>query len=107
MLSYLNSRTGLKAEKLKKINHHQIKRKCLFRFKGIPTKERFRENVISEKKVKTVMMMNCFCGMVDQRKAFGLTFSWDHCQSSSPSQISDTQQAGFEPAQNLGSGLVD
>ena len=102
MLSYLNSRTGQKAEKLKKINHHH-----LFRFKGIPMKERFRENVISEKKVKIVMMMNCFCGMVDQRKAFGLTFSWDHCQSSSPSQISDTQQAGFEPAQNLDSGFVE
>ena len=53
------------------------------------------------------MMMNCFCGMVDRRKAFSLTSSWDHCQRSSPSQISGTPRAGFEPAQNLSSGLVE
>ena len=54
-----------------------------------------------------MMVMNCFSGMVDQRKAFSLISSWDHCQRSSPSQISDTPQAGFEPAQNLSSGLVE
>ena len=54
-----------------------------------------------------VMMMNCFCGMVDRRKAFGLISSRDHCQRSSPSRISDTPRAGFEPAQNLSSGLVE
>ena len=45
-----------------------------------------------------MMMMNCFCGMVDWRKAFSLISSWDHCQRSSPSRISDSPQAGFEPA---------
>ena len=54
-----------------------------------------------------MMVMNCFSGMVDQQKAFSLISSWDHCQRSSPSQISDTPQAGFEPAQNLSSGLVE
>ena len=54
-----------------------------------------------------MMMMNCFCGMVDRRKAFSLISSWDHCQRSSPSRISDMPQAGFEPAQNLSSGLVE
>ena len=54
-----------------------------------------------------MMMMNCFCGMVDWRKAFSLIFSRDHCQRSSPSRISDTPRAGFEPAQNLSSGLVE
>ena len=54
-----------------------------------------------------MMMMNYFCGMVDRRKAFSLISSWDHCQRSSPSRISDTPQAGFEPAQNLNSGLVE
>ena len=34
------------------------------------------------------MMMNCFCGMVDRRKAFSLISSRDHCQRSSPSRIS-------------------
>ena len=51
-----------------------------------------------------LMMMNCFCSMVDRRKAFSLISSRDHCQRSSPSRISDT---GFELAQNLSSGLVE
>ena len=52
-------------------------------------------------------MMNCFCSMVDWRKAFSLISSRDHCQRSSPSRISDTLWAGFEPAQNLSSDFVD
>ena len=48
-----------------------------------------------------------FCGMVDQQKAISLISSRDHCQRSSPSRISDTPRAGFEPAQNLTSGLVE
>ena len=51
-----------------------------------------------------MMMMNCFCGMVDGRKAFSLISSRDHYQGSSPSRISDTPRAGFEPARNLSSG---
>ena len=39
---------------------------------------------------KEMMMMNCCCGMVDQRKVFSLISSRDHCQRSSPSRISDT-----------------
>ena len=35
-------------------------------------------------------LMNCFCGMVDRRKAFSFISSRDHCQRSSPSRISDT-----------------
>ena len=54
-----------------------------------------------------MMMMNCFCSMVDWRKAFSLISSRDHCQRSSPSRISDTLWAGFEPAQNLSSDFVD
>ena len=52
-------------------------------------------------------LMNCFCGMVDRQKAFSLISSWDHCQRSSPSQISNTPRAEFEPVQNLSSGLVE
>ena len=48
-----------------------------------------------------------FCGMVNRRKAFSLISSRDHCHRSSPSRISDTPRAGFEPAQNLISGLVE
>ena len=54
-----------------------------------------------------MMMMNCFCGMVDRRKAFSLISSRDHCQRSSPSWISNTLRAGFEPAQNLSSGFIE
>ena len=45
-----------------------------------------------------MMMMKCFCGMVDQQKAFSLISSQDHCQRSSPLRISDMLQAGYEPA---------
>ena len=31
-------------------------------------------------------MIDCFCGMVDQRKVFSLISSQDHCQRSSPLQ---------------------
>ena len=54
-----------------------------------------------------MMTMNCFCGMVDLRKVFSLISSRDHCQRSSPSWISDTPRAGFEPVQKLSSGLVE
>ena len=56
---------------------------------------------------RLMMMMNCFCGMADRQKAFSLISSWDHCQRSSPSRISDTPRAGFEPAQNLSSSFVE
>ena len=39
-------------------------------------------------------MMNCLCGMVDQRKPFSLISRTDYCQRFSPSQISDTPRAG-------------
>ena len=48
-----------------------------------------------------MMMMNCFCGMVDRQNVFRLIFSRGHCQGSSPPLISDTPRAGFEPVQNL------
>ena len=48
------------------------------------------------------LMMNKLFYMVDRRKAFRFT-----CQRSSPSRISDTPRAGFEPAQNLSSGFVE
>ena len=45
--------------------------------------------------------------MVDQPKAISLISSLDHCQRSSPSRISNTPRAEFEPVQNLSSGLVE
>ena len=45
--------------------------------------------------------------MVDRRKAFNLISSRDHYQRSSPSRISDTPQAAFQPAQYLSSSLVE
>ena len=54
-----------------------------------------------------MMMMICFCGMVDRQKTCSLISSWGHCQRFSPSRISDTPPAGFEPALNLSLGLVE
>ena len=54
-----------------------------------------------------MMMTDCFCGMVDPRKAFSLISSWNHSQRSWPWRISDTLRAEFEPVQNLSSGLVE
>ena len=53
-----------------------------------------------------MIMMNCFCDMVDRGKASSLISSLDHRQRSSPSQISDTPQAGFQPVKDLSSSLV-
>ena len=54
-----------------------------------------------------MMMMNCFRGMADRRKAFSLISSRDHCQKCSPSRISDTPRAGFVFVQNLNSESVE
>ena len=44
--------------------------------------------------------------MTDERHLH-LIPSCDHCQRYSPLQISDTSQAGFEPAENLSSDFVE
>ena len=54
-----------------------------------------------------MMMMNCFCGMVDRWKVLSLFPAGSAVSKFSPSQISDTQQAGFESAQNLCSGFIE
>ena len=41
------------------------------------------------------MMINCFCGMLDRRKAFSLISNWDHCQRSLPLRITNMPRAGF------------
>ena len=45
-----------------------------------------------------MMMMDCFCDMVDRQKPFNFISSRDHCQRSSPSRISLTPRAEFESA---------
>ena len=74
---------------------------------GIPVNCRTQALMMMMIMMMMMMMMNCFCGVVDRRKAFSLISSRDHCQRSSPSRISDTPRAGFEPAQNLSSGFVE
>ena len=39
-----------------------------------------------------MIMMNCFCGMVDRRKVFSLISSQYHCQRFSPSRFIDTSR---------------
>ena len=57
--------------------------------------------------LQVMMMMNCFCNMVDRQKVFSLISSRGLCQRSSPSRISDMPRVGFEPVQNLHSGFVE
>ena len=54
-----------------------------------------------------MMMMNCFCGIVGRQKVFSPISNRDHYRRSSPFQIFDMPQAGFEPAQNLISDFVE
>ena len=54
-----------------------------------------------------MMMINCFCGMVDQRKALNLISTRDHSHRFSPGQIFHMLGARFEPAQNLSSGSIE
>ena len=67
----------------------------------------FRHLQFSRSRMMMIMMMYCFCDMVDRREAYSLIFSRDHCQRSSSSRISDTPGAGFEPAHNLSLGFVE
>lgn len=57
--------------------------------------------------IEVIIMMNCFCGIADQRKALSIILSRDSCQKSSTSRISDTPQSGFKSAQNLSSRFVE
>ena len=54
-----------------------------------------------------MMMISFFGGMVDRRKAFSHMSSRGDCEKFSPSRISDTLRAGFEPAQNLSLDKVE
>ena len=67
----------------------------------------FRDVQLNKQHIVLMTMMNYFCGMVDRRKVFSLISIRDHSQRSSPSRIPDMLKAGFEPAQNLSSGLVE
>ena len=91
-----------------KVNIHDTDRRSSYYCTYCPSMFKFfkRNSIVSFSR-DTMMMMNCFCGMVDRRKAFSPISNRDHCQRSSPSQISHTLRAGFEPAQNLSSGLVE
>ena len=68
--------------------------------------KRFFENMMMMM-MMMMIMMNCFCGMIERRKAFSLISSRDHCQRFLPSRISNTPRTRFDPAQNLSSGLVE
>ena len=67
------------------------------------------DNVFSDTPVATTMAdeLNCSRRMVDQRGVLSLISSRYHCRRLSPSQISGIPPAGFESAQNLGSGFVE
>ena len=54
-----------------------------------------------------MMTINLFCGMVDGRKVFVLFPAGIIVRDPHHRESHDTPQAGFEPAQNLSSGLVE
>ena len=68
---------------------------------------RFSKFFLKQIQVHCWWMMNCFCGMVEWRRAFSLVSTRDHRQRSSPSRISETPWAEFETAQNLSFRLVE
>ena len=53
-----------------------------------------------------MMMINCFCGMGGRWKEFSVISSGSYCQISTPSRISNTPRAGFEPTQDPSLGFV-
>ena len=63
--------------------------------------------VITDEDLTTALMIiiiiNCFCGMVDQQEVVSLISRLGHCQKFSPLWISGMPGAGFEPVQNLSS----
>ena len=79
--------------------------KMLWFWQADISQQAFRKTYVSYRNGRMMMMINCFRGMVDQRKTFSLISSRDHCQRFSPWRISNTPRPGFEPAQNLSSGL--
>ena len=53
-----------------------------------------------------MMMANCFCGIVVQQKTLSFISTWDLCQRSSSSQVSNMPRVRFASAHNLSSGFV-
>ena len=54
-----------------------------------------------------IMMMNCFCRMVDNRKKLNLISSQNHCKRFLPLPISNILEVGFEPTENLISNFAE
>ena len=52
-----------------------------------------------------IMMMNFFCGLVDQQMCVQMYFSQDRCWRFSPWQTSDKLRAGYKPAWTLSSEM--
>ena len=78
----------------------------LLRKKLVTKHMRERRGQVDTPSVMMMMMMNCFCRMVDRQKALSLISVRDYCQSSSPLQISDMPRAGFQPAKSPSSDFV-
>ena len=50
-------------------------------------------------KVIMMMMMNCFCDMLDRRNVFSLISSRDHCQRFSPSRVCHAESRAWTCAE--------
>lgn len=83
-----------------KITLHQSKQ-SLMTIWYQPETFRINEQIDSKINKWNEIKMNCFCGVIDQRKALNLTQGQEHCQRFSRLQIIDSLLAEFDPAQNL------
>lgn len=70
--------------------------------KSAPHVDNWKENHIQE---LVMIMINCFWGIIDRRKAISIASSRDLCQRFSPSRISDLTLTWFEPALKLSSNV--
>ena len=66
--------TGIELELISDIAMH------LFIEKGMRGGISYITKSKANNKYMMIMLMNCFCGVVDRRKAFSLIPSWNHCQ---------------------------
>ena len=78
---------------------HSLQRKTFLLALGKVSNEVIRQLLM--------IMINCFCGMAEWQKDFGLICKWEHCHRSLPLRILDTLKEGFELVQNLSSAFVE
>ena len=115
-LNYKDEKVLKKPNKLKKINEKSMTTMLRLiilwelgdmREMGSSLKDReINTSADCNTRMVALMMMNFYCGMLDQWKCVKPISRWINYGRLLPSQTSDTLRTGVEPAQNLCSGFV-